>query len=116
VTQTKAYRDLKRMEFHILLALATSDLHGYGIMQAVRAQSGGRARLSTGPLYRHLRQLMDDGLVAESSRRPANDDPRRGAYYRITPLGRRVLVTESGRLADIVSLTEELGLLQERGS
>ena len=116
MTDLKGHPDLKRTAFHVLLALARSDLHGYGIMQAVREQSEGRVRLSTGPLYRHLRQLMDGGLVAESNRRPANDDPRRGAYYRLTALGRRILAAESSRLADIVSLTEELGLLQERRS
>lgn len=107
---------LKPAAFHILLALAREGLHGYGIMQAVRTQSDGRVRLSTGALYRHLQQIIDDGLVAESARRPANDDPRRGTYYRLTPQGRRALAAESGRLAAIVSLTEELGIIPERAT
>lgn len=106
---------LKPAVLHILLALAEREAHGYAIMQTVRAQSGGRVRLATGPFYRHLQRLLHVGFVAESDRRPADDDPRRGAYYRLTPLGRAVLKAESRRLAGVVSLTEELGLLPGAG-
>lgn len=102
---------LKPVILHILLALAESELHGYGVMRAVREQTGGRIRLQTGPFYRHLRRLLDADLVAESGSRPADDDPRRGAYYRLTSLGREVLSAEASRLAAVVSATKELGLL-----
>src|SRR5262245_40118630 len=82
---------LKPAVFHILLALADQDRHGYAIMQAVREQSGGQVPLRTGSFYRHLSKLIDDGFVVESPTRPAGDDPRRGAYYRLTALGVRVL-------------------------
>lgn len=101
---------LKPVVFHILLALAENDLHGYGVIQAVRERSEGRIDLQTGPFYRHLGKLMDAGLVEESDFRPADDDPRRGAYYRLTSLGREVLAAEARRLGALVSATEALGL------
>jgi len=101
---------LKPVVFHILLALAEQESHGYGVIQTVRDRSGGRIKLETGPFYRHLKKLMNGRLVVESDRRPENDDSRRGAYYRLTSLGREVLTAETRRMAGLVSLTEELGL------
>lgn len=110
----EAYLPLKPVVLHILLALAERDLHGYAVMQAVRASSEGRILLQTGPFYRHLKRLLDDGLVAEAAERPAEDDPRRSAYYRLTGLGREVVAAETRRLATLLSSTKSLGLL-DRG-
>lgn len=110
----EAQLPLKPVVFHILLALADGDLHGYGVIQAVRERSEGRVWLKTGPFYRHLRKLLDGGLVEESADRPADDDPRRGTYYTLTSLGRRVLSAEATRLAELVAATEALGLLRAR--
>lgn len=101
---------LKPVVFHLLLALAEGDLHGYGVIQAVRERSEGRIHLQTGPFYRHLKKLIDEGMVQESAARPTNDDPRRGAYYRLTVRGRDLLRAEAGRLAALVSATAALGL------
>lgn len=93
--------------FHILLALAEGASHGYGILQTVREQSGGRVPLGTGSLYRHLSRLIDAGLVAET---PADRraDPRRGTYYRLTPRGRQTLADERDRLAALVRALDGL--------
>ena len=107
---------LKPVVFHILLALAEHDLHGYGVIQAVRERSEGRIQLQTGPFYRHLKKLMDDGLVDESTQRPSHDDPRRGAYYRLTDQGREVVAAEADRLALLVSASAALGLTDRGGS
>lgn len=107
----ESHPPLKPVVFHILLALAKQELHGYGVIQAVRAQSGGRIKLETGPFYRHLRKLIADGLVVESDSRPEDDDPRRGAYYRMTERGREVVGAEGRRLAELASLTADLGLM-----
>lgn len=112
----ESHLPLKPVVFHILLALAESDAHGYGVIQAARAQSSDRIRLETGPFYRHLRKLMESGWVMESDQRPDDDDPRRGAYYRLTSLGREVLTAESRRMAEVVSLTTEMGLVPGGGS
>ncbi len=101
---------LKPVVFHILFALAETDLHGYGVIQGVREGSEGRIQLQTGPFYRHLRKLIDENLVAEAATRPADDDPRRGAYYHLTRLGREVLSAEAARLAALVSATRAIGI------
>jgi len=106
----EALLPLKPVVFHILLALAEHDLHGYGVIQAVRERSEGRIQLQTGPFYRHLKKLMDAGLVAESADRPADDDPRRGAYYHLSAHGKEVIAAEADRLAALVSASEALGL------
>ena len=107
---------LKPVVFQILLALAEQDRHGYAIMGAVREGSQGRIRLGTGPLYRHLKRLLDDGLVEESGHRPAPDqDDQRRRYYHLTHAGRSVLQAEARRLAELVDVTRALDLLPERG-
>jgi DNA-binding PadR family transcriptional regulator len=110
----EAWLPLKPVVFHILLALAEGDSHGYGVIRSVRERSEGRIHLETGPFYRHLRKLLDDGLVAETDARPEDDDPRRGAYYGLTAAGRSVLAAESTRLAGLVTATRRLGLLADR--
>jgi len=100
---------LKPVVFHILLALAERPSHGYGIILAVRERSEGTVQLETGPLYRHLRKLLESGLVVETDERPERDDERRGAYYAITPLGRDVLAAETERLAGLVTYSRKLG-------
>ena len=91
--------------FHLLLALTGAERHGYALMQAVAAESGGRVRLGPGTLYGALKRLLEVGLVEESGRRPdpAMDDERR-RYYRITPAGRRALRAEAVRYDRLVSL------------
>jgi DNA-binding PadR family transcriptional regulator len=86
---------------HILLALSDEDRHGYGIMQEVARQSGGKYRMGSGTLYDNLEKLMEQGLVAEAPRRSTKDDPRRH-YYRMTTFGRRVFTAEVMRLESVV--------------
>ncbi len=112
----ESFLPLKPVVFHILLALAEQESHGYGVIQAVRDCSGGRIQLETGPFYRHLKKMMDGKLVEESDQRPQNDDKRRGAYYRLTRLGRDVVSAESRRMAGLISITEDLGLSLRKDS
>jgi DNA-binding PadR family transcriptional regulator len=88
----------------ILLALREGERHGYALMRDAAERSEGTVRLQAGALYRTLKRLVDDGLVAESGARPApeSDDERR-RYYRLTPLGARVLAAELDRLARLVA-------------
>jgi hypothetical protein len=67
---------LKPAVFHMLVALSEAESYGYGVIRSVRQRSGGRIDLQTGTFYRHLRRLLDDGLVAERGAGPAGDDPR----------------------------------------
>lgn len=102
---------LKPVVFHVLLALAEEDLHGYGVIKSVRERSEGRIQLATGAFYRHLKKLLDLGMVEESDARPDEVDARRGAYYRLTDLGRAVLAAESTRLSELVAATRDMGIL-----
>ena len=89
--------------FHILLALADEERHGYGIMQEVAFQTGDALQLGPGTLYGCLKRMLAAGLVEESDERPdpALDDERR-RYYRMTALGKRVVRAEAQRLASAV--------------
>jgi DNA-binding PadR family transcriptional regulator len=104
------FTTLKPIALHILLALANGESHGYAIMQAIREQSGGRVPAQTASFYRHLARLIDDGLVAEAAVRRERDDPRRGAYYRITPRGRQALIDEKQRFADLLGRMKKVRL------
>ena len=94
---------LKSQWFHILLALASGEQHGYGIMQDVLERTGGKVHLWPATLYGSIKRLMEADLIAESNERPEPelDDPRR-RYYRLTALGRRVLDAECERLQALV--------------
>ncbi|MGP8245612.1 MAG: PadR family transcriptional regulator [Bryobacteraceae bacterium] len=89
--------------FHILLALADEERHGYGIMQDVARQTDDGLQLGPGTLYGCLKRMLAGGLVEESEERPdpALDDERR-RYYRMTTLGKRVVRAEAQRLTGAV--------------
>jgi DNA-binding PadR family transcriptional regulator len=94
---------LKSDVLFILLALADRPLHGYAIIRDVEARSDGRVRLQTGALYRTLRRLLRDGLIAErAAPRDAGSDDERRRYYEPTKLGRAVLDAELARMARLV--------------
>lgn len=101
--------------FEILLALGEGARHGYGILQVLRDPEGPGLHIETGPLYRHLKRLLDEGLVQQSEEPPFGtpDDERRTAYYTLTPLGRDVLRAEASRLAGLLRETRRLGFLTE---
>lgn len=92
---------LKPKVLHILLALADGPRHGYSIMQEVAARTDGQIRVWPAALYGTLRELEDQDLIAETDKRPSEDDERR-RYFGLTPLGTRVLGAEVRRLAAIV--------------
>jgi DNA-binding PadR family transcriptional regulator len=98
--------------FHILLALADGERHGYGIMQEIGARTGGAVRIGPGTLYGSIKRMLADGLIVESGERPdpALDDERR-RYYRLTDAGRRAAVAEAQRLADLVGMARAKRLL-----
>lgn len=93
---------------HILLALATEERHGYGIMKQVERESRGRVKMGPGTLYGSIGRMMEAGLVRESDKRPdpALDDERR-IYYAITDAGRTALQAELDRYRDVVAVATE---------
>jgi DNA-binding PadR family transcriptional regulator len=89
--------------FHVMVALADGDTHGYAILKHVAEHTGGKVQLSTGTLYGIVKRLLADGLVEEPKRRPADDDDERRRYYRLTDFGRRVVAAETARLESMVT-------------
>lgn len=97
--------------FHVLLALAGDDCHGYAIIQEVARRTDGAVRLSPGTLYRSIQRMLDQGLIVETDERPAPDeDDERRRYYRLTPFGEAVARAEAARLAGLVKLARASGL------
>ena len=91
--------------FHILLAIADEDRHGYAIIQDVATRTGGELKLSAGTLYRSIQRMLEQGLIVETRDRPApEEDDERRRYYRITPLGTAVAKAEARRLTQLVRM------------
>ena len=89
--------------FHILLALADGERHGYSIMQEVETSTEGKMRLGPGTLYGSIKRLLNDRMIVESDARPDPEmDDERRRYYGLTSFGRRVAVAEAKRLAQLV--------------
>lgn len=101
--------------FHILLALADEERHGYAIIQEVAARTHGEVRLSAGTLYRSIQRMLDHDLLVEVHRRPApEDDDQRRRYYRITRFGTEVARAEARRLSNLVKLARASGFVPRR--
>ena len=101
--------------FHILMAVAYEDRHGYAIIQDVAARTGGEIKLSAGTLYRSIQRMLEQGLLVESRHRPApEDDDERRRYYRITPFGEAVARAETRRLAQLVRMAKARGFVTGR--
>ncbi len=98
--------------FHILLALADAERHGYGIMQEVALRTDGKMRMGPGTLYGSIKRMLADGLIEESGERPdpTLDDERR-RYYRLTDFGLRVAQAEARRLSELVHVAQFKRLL-----
>jgi DNA-binding PadR family transcriptional regulator len=110
-TEVESLLPLPPATFHILVALADEDRHGYAVIKDVEARTGGRLRLSAGTLYRSIDRMVQHGLIREISSRPAREmDDERRRYYRITPFGREVALAESRRLAQMLDLARARGL------
>ena len=98
--------------FHIMLALAEHECHGYGIMQEVARLTHGQLRLGPGTLYRSIQRLVLDGLIEERKDSAAlEEDDERRRYYRLTKLGLDVARAEAQRLATLVDAARQHGLL-----
>ena len=82
--------------FHMLLALADGEKHGYGIMKAVEDETQGQMQIRTGSLYGSIRRMIEAGLIEETNERPDPElDDERRRYYGLTDFGRRVLTAEA---------------------
>ena len=98
--------------FHILLALADKERHGYHIMREVDERTSGNVKLGPGTLYGSIKRMMADGLIEELEERPdAELDDERRRYYRLTDFGFRVASAEAQRLEQMVKSARAKKLL-----
>jgi DNA-binding PadR family transcriptional regulator len=96
---------------HILLALSTTERHGYGIMKQVEADSQGKVNMGPGTLYGSIGRMIEAGLIHESDKKidPQMDDERR-VYYKITGLGQKALAAELERYRSVVAIAKKLSV------
>ena len=114
-TGIDSFLPLPTAVFHILVALADRDRHGYSIMQDVAERTGGKVRLSAGTLYSSIHRMLEGGLIEELRHSPDPDsqDERR-RYYRVTPFGRRVAMAEARRLNELLNQARATGLIPKK--
>ena len=100
--------------FHILLALADGERHGYAVMREVLESTEGRIRMGPGTLYGTIKRMLADRLIEESDERPdpALDDER-CRYYRLTDFGARVAFAEVRRMSELVKAARGKRLIAE---
>lgn len=101
-------------EFHILMALADGDRHGYAIMREVEVRSEGQVKLGPGTLYGAVQRMLESGWIEESDG-PDEEQGERRRYYRLSPDGRSALSTEAARLQQMVKLAQRKKILPVRG-
>jgi DNA-binding PadR family transcriptional regulator len=77
----------------LLASLEAGPRHGYAIMEALRAGSGGQFDLPTGTVYPALRRLERAGLISGTWSAEAG---RQRRVYELTPAGRGALAAERG--------------------
>jgi len=100
--------------FHILLALADEERHGYAVMRDIEARTDGLVKVGPGMLYGSIKWLLRDGFIEEPARRARAHDDERRRYYRLTPVGRELLRAEAARLEAAVSLARTRRVLPRK--
>jgi DNA-binding PadR family transcriptional regulator len=108
---------LTTLTYHILLALADFDRHGYSIIKEVEERTGQSMQIETGALYHAIRRMRNEGLIEPApatERSPAEDSRRR--TYRLTEWGRAALAAESARLRQLVDIAEAKQVIQARAT
>jgi DNA-binding PadR family transcriptional regulator len=109
-----AYLPLTPPVFHVLIALADGEKHGYAILREVEDRTGGKVRLSSGTLYAIIKRLLNDGLINETDERPNEDeDDERRRYYGLTSFGRKVAAAEAERMEEMLSAARSKKLIRK---
>ncbi len=108
---------LTPLSFHVLLALSPGGAHGYAVGEAIESTSHGRLRPTTGSLYQALKRLRVEGLIDNA---PAPAGARSGGpprmHFRLTALGRKVVILEAERLEELLDVARQADLLPARGA
>ena len=99
--------------FHVLLALADGERHGYAIMQEVAESTGGRIKMGPGTLYGTIKRLLAARMIEESDERPDPElDDERRRYYRLSALGQRAVRAEALRYAEVAEVARRKRLIR----
>ncbi len=115
--EIEAQLPLTPLSFHILLSLVVGELHGYGILKEIDRLTEGEMTPATGPLYLAAQRLLSTGLIAKSDNRPAPElDDQRRRYYALTALGNQVAVAEAERMAHLLRVAVDKGLVKGKVS
>jgi DNA-binding PadR family transcriptional regulator len=113
--ETSPLTPLTPAVLHILMALAEEDRHGYAIAQEIETATEGEVRMGPGTLYGTIQRMLGAGLIDESPKRPRPGEDERRRYYRMTPLGRRLLEAELARLARVMRVAQDKRILRGPG-
>lgn len=89
------------LDMLILRTLQWGPQHGYGIVLALRTQSGDVVQVETGSLYPALHRLERKGWVRSEWRQ--TESKQRARYYRITASGKKQLAADLSRWERIVA-------------
>lgn len=99
----KNFSQLSVVAFQILLALSLKPRHGYEIMQQIEEDTSGRIKIGPGSLYGTIGELVEEGLIVESSLEPAG----RRKYYELTNKGKATLSLELSNIEATLKLGKE---------
>ncbi|HEY1308173.1 MAG TPA: PadR family transcriptional regulator [Vicinamibacterales bacterium] len=89
------------LDMLILQTLQWGPQHGYAIAQTIRARSSEALKVETGSLYPALHRLQKQGWV--KSAWSVSDANQRAKYYQLTPAGKKQLLQERDRWAQLVA-------------
>ncbi|HET7840746.1 MAG TPA: PadR family transcriptional regulator [Terriglobia bacterium] len=89
------------LDLLILQTLQWGPQHGYAISQSIRGRSGEVLKVETGSLYPALHRLEKKKWLASEWK--LTDSRQRAKFYRLTPAGRKQLLSEQARWEQIVS-------------
>ena len=79
------------LDYLVLAVLVHAPAHGYAVVEALRARSGGAFDLAEGTVYPALHRLEAAGLLTS---RWSDESGRRRRTYRLTPKGHQALADE----------------------
>jgi DNA-binding PadR family transcriptional regulator len=108
MAKKRSQKPLTPAVLHILLALSTTERHGYGIMKQVESDSHGKVNMGPGTLYGSIGRMIEAGLIRESDKRVDADlDDERRIYYRITGSGKEALAAELERYSEVMAVAKQ---------
>lgn len=100
---------MREPTFLIVVSLADTERHGYGINQEVEELSACRLKLGPGSLYGALDRLSDEGLIRSTRTEVVNGRLRR--YYAINETGLDAVRQEASRRRQVLqAATSRLGV------